>query len=711
MTQKTPIAFLSYARIDDTYDQGKLTQLRNRLSLGVRVCTGKEFHIFQDRQDIQWGQPWVARLRESLEDVVFLIPIITPSFWGSEWCREELKLFLEREESLGRNDLILPIYYRTCKIFEDIDLLNQDELASSIHQRQMEDWRLLRGEPLDSPVVAEKIERMAEQIGNALSRAPLSTQISSKQLISSQVPFSSNESSSKIVRIFLSYKRNVGPDEPLALELAQSLNQQYSVFIDKSMLVGTLWAERIKLEIQQADALIVLLSEKSVHSEMVQTEVSLAHETSLEQNGRPIILPVRLAYQEPFQYPLSAYLDPINWAVWYEPKDTPRLLSELEEALAGHSLPVNTIEAKTNLLCLDSVGDIPRPSPSAQPKDFHPRLLESPEGTMDPESDFYIERKSDKSAVGVLRRQGVTLVIKGPRQMGKSSLLLRVVSRAKAQNKKIAFLDFQLFDKRALKNADDFFLHFCSWLTHELNLENRLEEHWSSSLGNNIRCTDYVGKYVLPSLSAPLMLAMDEVETVFDTPFRSDFFGMLRNWHNRRAMRTIDPVWRQLDLALVTSTEPYQLIDNLEQSPFNVGKVVKLEDFTIEQVSDLNEKHENPLTEGQVLKLIDLISGHPYLTRRALFLVATDIISTNELFNQAFEEKGPFGDHLRWHLFRIYDKPHLVSGLLQVIHRQSCPDERVFFRLQGAGLVQREGKRVIPRCQLYAEYFKEHLSG
>jgi hypothetical protein len=207
------------------------------------------------------------------------------------------------------------------------------------------------------------------------------------------------------------------------------------------------------------------------------------------------------------------------------------------------------------------------------------------------------------------------------------------------------------------------------------------------------------------------MLAMDEVETIFDTPFRSDFFGMLRNWHNRRAMRTIDPVWRQLDLALVTSTEPYQLIDNLEQSPFNVGKVVKLEDFTTEQVSELNEKHGNPLNEGYVRKLVELISGHPYLTRRALFLVATDAISITDLFDQAFEETGPFGDHLRWHLFRIYDKPHLVSGLLKVIHTHSCTDERIFFRLQGAGLVQRNGRQVIPRCQLYAEYFKEHLSG
>jgi hypothetical protein len=51
------------------------------------------------------------------------------------------------------------------------------------------------------------------------------------------------------------------------------------------------------------------------------------------------------------------------------------------------------------------------------------------------------------------------------------------------------------------------------------------------------------------------MLAMDEVETVFDTAFRSDFFGMLRSWHNSRVPTS--PAWIKLDLALVTSTEPY----------------------------------------------------------------------------------------------------------------------------------------------------------
>lgn len=514
-------------------------------------------------------------------------------------------------------------------------------------------------------------------------------------------------------RVFISYKRDVSPDEAVALRLYQALGQTHSVFIDQTMLVGTPWAERIKQEIQQCDALIVLLSEQAVSSEMVQVELSLAHETASHNNGRPAILPVRLAYREPFQYPLSAYLDPINWAFWQGPEDTPALIDELQRALAGEALSIATPQRKAELLKFKPPDAIPRPAPSAQPRPSTKQQdavpLELPEGTMIPESQFYIARAFDDVALSTIARPGVTLTIKGPRQMGKSSLLTRVMSAAQNQGKRVAFLDFQLFDKAALMDADTFFPEFCAWLTDELDLDDQVDEYWKRRLSNTQRCTRYMGKYLLPTLGAPLTLAMDEVETIFDTAFRSDFFGMLRSWHNNRASK---PAWKQFDLALVTSTEPYQLIDNLNQSPFNVGQIIELTDFEVAQVADLNRRHGGVLSNADLRRLTELVNGHPYLVRKALYLVASGVMTAVDLFAQAVKERGPFGDHLRYHLFRMYDKPELVQGFLQVIHTHTCADERIFFRLRGAGLVRRrsDGLEVMPRCKLYEQYFQQHLS-
>jgi AAA-like domain/TIR domain len=507
---------------------------------------------------------------------------------------------------------------------------------------------------------------------------------------------SSNPSSR--TRVFISYKRNVEPDHPLATRVYNELRKNYDVFIDQAMLVGTRWAERIEAELHQTDFLIVFLSTHSVHSEMVLAEITAAFDIARSCNGRPAILPVRVAYHEPFQYPLSAYLSAINWAFWETDQDTARLIDELRQAISQGALsaeqqPVHASPAQENASLLE-------PSASAQP-------LEMPEGTMDPDSRLYIERPGDSIALNAIQREGVTITIKGPRQMGKSSLLNRIMATATKAGKRVAFLDFQLFDKPALLSADTFFPQFCSWLTDELGMENRLDEHWKLPLGNSQRTTRYIGRYLLEALNGPLLLGMDEVETVFDTDFRSDFFSMLRNWHNSRRSGSI---WKRLDLALVTSTEPYQFINNLNQSPFNVGEVIELSDFSLEQLDDLNGRHGSSLSGPQLESLMTLLNGHPYLTRRALYLIASGHISVPDLFAKAADDRGPFGDHLRYHLFRLHGNADLVQGLLQVIQAHVCPDDQIFFRLRGAGLVKREGHTVLPRCQLYATFFQEQLN-
>lgn len=127
-------------------------------------------------------------------------------------------------------------------------------------------------------------------------------------------------------------------------------------------------------------------------------------------------------------------------------------------------------------------------------------------------------------------------------------------------------------------------------------------------------------QHILQQLGGPLVLAMDEVDTIPGSSFRPDFFEMIRSWHNSR---TTAPSWKQLGLVLVTSTEPYQLVADLNQSPFSVGKVIELIDFTLEQVKDLNQRHGAPLSPTEARHLMDLLNGHPYLVRRHFMLPRT----------------------------------------------------------------------------------------
>jgi TIR domain/AAA-like domain/CHAT domain len=246
-------------------------------------------------------------------------------------------------------------------------------------------------------------------------------------------------------RIFISYKHGhaFSQDEEVVMAVFDALREHHDVFIDQAILVGTPWAKSIETELEEADFFISFLTEQSVSSEMVKGEIEKAYYLG-KHKGKPLILPVRLAYQEPFGYPLSVYLNSLNWAFWDSSADTSRLVRELQQAIAGHDFATDSSNRNRKLTSVypQSRSVIPQPHPYAQPV----VSLESAEGTMDSESRFYVERDKDMIALSTIQRKGVTITIKGPRQMGKSSLLMKVIDTAIKAGKTVVFLDFQMFD-------------------------------------------------------------------------------------------------------------------------------------------------------------------------------------------------------------------------------------------------------------------------
>jgi len=162
---RNPGAFMSYAHADD--DDGRISAFRDRLSAQTRKLIREEFPIFQDCEDIKWGEDWEAQIDDSLARVTFFIPIITPSFFRSKYCRDELSRFLEREEKLGLN-LILPVYYIETPLMRDESRRSSDELAQKIASRQYADCRDLFIEDLDSPTIRRLILKMSTQIRDVL---------------------------------------------------------------------------------------------------------------------------------------------------------------------------------------------------------------------------------------------------------------------------------------------------------------------------------------------------------------------------------------------------------------------------------------------------------------------------------------------------------------------------------------------------------------
>jgi AAA-like domain/TIR domain len=498
-------------------------------------------------------------------------------------------------------------------------------------------------------------------------------------------------------RVFLSYKRNVEPDQTLATEIVAGLERMgHAVFIDRRLNVGQAWAREIETQVREAEFLIVFLTAESSRSEMVRGEIEMARHHAAT-TSLPRILPVRVKFDGPLPYPLNAYLDSIQYAVWTRQEDTPGLIAELLDAMSGAP---STDGRVTPPIAVDTYS-LPPPYAAALPV---------PGGALDVDDPWYLPRPTDATALSVVRQPGQTLTIKGPRQMGKSSLLMRTVKAALDVGKKLALLDFQLVDEKSKADADLFFRRFTASITEQLDLPNNVDELWDAGYSNPQNCTRYVERQILRPLDAPCVFAIDETDSIFRTSFSADFFAMLRSWHGLRA-HPLRRSWKNLDIILSTSTEPHFFIDRPHESPFNVGVVLPLEDFLPEQVARLNALHPRPLLDGEIQRLYALVGGHPYLTRKALYMVASSAPTSTieEFFAGATEDAGPFGDHLRYYLLRLQGKPDLISALRQTIERHSGGDELLIHRLEAAGLVRREGSKVVPRCDPYARYFSERL--
>jgi CheY-like chemotaxis protein len=165
-------AFFSYTHRDDEYFGGAISGLKQLLELGVQVVTGDEsFNIFQDVEDIELGRPWQHELDRAISSSTLLIPIVTPLYFNSEPCRDELARFIEHEKRLGRDDLILPIYFVDAPVLERNDLLAKDPLAGELAKRQRYDFRVQADLPRDDPEKRRAVSALAKQVAAAIARS------------------------------------------------------------------------------------------------------------------------------------------------------------------------------------------------------------------------------------------------------------------------------------------------------------------------------------------------------------------------------------------------------------------------------------------------------------------------------------------------------------------------------------------------------------
>jgi DNA-binding winged helix-turn-helix (wHTH) protein len=336
-------------------------------------------------------------------------------------------------------------------------------------------------------------------------------------------------------------------------------------------------------------------------------------------------------------------------------------------------------------------------------------LAEPPGGAVPLQSRFYIPRAADQDFCRAIARSDSIVLVKGARQVGKTSLLARGLEEARTRGSAVMIVDFQRLSSSAFKDADSLLLATAELIAEQMDL-GPVSPTWKSFLGASSNFERFLKREVLAKTDAPVVWGLDEVDRLFAFQYARDIFGLFRSWHNLRALDPDGP-WRRLTLAIAYATEAHLFISDLNQSPFNVGTRLSLGDFTLAQLVDLNLRYGEPLASAeQASRFHDLLGGHPYLTQRGLYELARSGSSLESVIERADLDEGPFGDHLQRMLVSLEQDPNTLEELRGFLGSGTSFSAHIASRLRSAGILSDDvssGPKF--RCELYTRYLTTHL--
>jgi hypothetical protein len=160
------MGFLSYARVDFETSGKDISWFRRQLIGEVQLRTGKRFDIFFDQDNIDVGKNWEEQIASALASSLVLITIITQALLESDNCYKEYLMFKKREADLGRNDLIIPIYFVDSYTFNIGTRGDVGSWLADLKSRQYIDWREHRHGSGSSRTVklVEAVARRVQQV-------------------------------------------------------------------------------------------------------------------------------------------------------------------------------------------------------------------------------------------------------------------------------------------------------------------------------------------------------------------------------------------------------------------------------------------------------------------------------------------------------------------------------------------------------------------
>jgi hypothetical protein len=350
---------------------------------------------------------------------------------------------------------------------------------------------------------------------------------------------------------------------------------------------------------------------------------------------------------------------------------------------------------------------LPKIASPLQHSDAHQNMSPCyPSGPIPLNSSFYIERSAIESQLyEEIAKPGALVRIKAPNEMGKTSLILRILDYSNRLGYHKVNLNLEQIEQTTLKELNRFLRWLCANVSHHLNLEPKLDEYWDEDLGSKVSCTFYFQNYLLKQIDSPLVLVVDNLHHIFEYSLvAKDFLPLLRSWYEETKRSSM---WQKLRLVVSHSTEIYIPLE-MNQSPFNVGLPIQLGNFSIDEVLQLAQRYKlNWIDEEKTRQLMTIIGGNPALVNLGFYHLSRGEITFAQLLEIDSISTKIYAYHLQRHWITLEKQPELMLALCTVMNtNKPVPLEPVLaHKLSSLGLIELLGSKAIPSCELYRQYF------